>query len=232
MTEAEWLAGTDPTSLLSFAASHMSERQRLLFCVACCRRIWFTLNDDRLRQLVERAEEFADGSITREELQQAYEAPLRPGYRLPVHQEEIAAPLVPGEPAPVPFRAFHFGRHEPPLRVGMGTINFHELPEWARHSFWAALDTGDAEMQGAAARAASTAAEYAADQGRETHAHHKASINGGLRSSARPASTRSTSSAAWTTWSKRRRPNSDNWRSKSTRKSNDWRPRYLHKQPR
>ncbi|HJZ91572.1 MAG TPA: hypothetical protein VKE40_11925 [Gemmataceae bacterium] len=38
MTEAEWLAATDPHSMLEFVRQRASARKLRLFEVACCRR--------------------------------------------------------------------------------------------------------------------------------------------------------------------------------------------------
>jgi hypothetical protein len=63
MNEAEWLACTDPTAVLVFLWGKASERKHRLFDVACCRRIWHLLMDERGRYAVELAEQSADSPI-------------------------------------------------------------------------------------------------------------------------------------------------------------------------
>ena len=54
MTEAEWLACTDPTPLLEFLgeSGRASERKLRLFAVACCLRVWHLLQDERSQRAV------------------------------------------------------------------------------------------------------------------------------------------------------------------------------------
>src|SRR5437763_916591 len=40
MTEAEWLAATDPTHMLAFLRGKASDRKCRLFVVACCTHVW------------------------------------------------------------------------------------------------------------------------------------------------------------------------------------------------
>jgi hypothetical protein len=74
MTERDWLEGTDPAALL---LGHFGGRGRAcarklrLFAVACCRRLWEFLPDERSRRSVEAAERYADGAASAEELHTA-----------------------------------------------------------------------------------------------------------------------------------------------------------------
>ncbi len=68
MTEAEWLAATDPRPMLHSLQDNFSERKLRLFAAACCRRWWHLLAPEWSRRAVETAERFADGLATGDEL--------------------------------------------------------------------------------------------------------------------------------------------------------------------
>jgi hypothetical protein len=77
MTEAEWLACTDPRPMLEYLRGKASERKLRLFACACVRRAWHLLTDAG-RQAVEAAEAYADGRIGVETLQVARRAAYEP----------------------------------------------------------------------------------------------------------------------------------------------------------
>jgi hypothetical protein len=74
LTEAEWLACTDPAPMLEFllASGRASQRKLRLFATASCRLAWALLQDSRLRRAVETSERYADRLAGKEELLAAW----------------------------------------------------------------------------------------------------------------------------------------------------------------
>jgi hypothetical protein len=71
MTEAEWMASTDPAAMLEAVRARASERKLRLFAIACGRRIWHRILAPRVRQAIEVAERFAEGRADPEEFQRS-----------------------------------------------------------------------------------------------------------------------------------------------------------------
>jgi hypothetical protein len=88
MTEADWLACTDPQKMLDSLRGKASERKLRLFACACCRRVWHLLTREQPRDAVATAERYADGLAGPEELRRGWSAvrkalsvaPLRTGW--------------------------------------------------------------------------------------------------------------------------------------------------------
>jgi len=72
MTESEWLAGADPEAMVAFLRGKASDRKVRLFAVACCRRVWGSLEHEEFRDAVQKAESFADGVADRDEMLKAH----------------------------------------------------------------------------------------------------------------------------------------------------------------
>jgi hypothetical protein len=56
MTEVEWLASRDESTMLAWLKDRASLRKLALFACACCRRIWTFITDERYQRAVELAE--------------------------------------------------------------------------------------------------------------------------------------------------------------------------------
>ena len=76
MGESEWVASTEPQPMLEFLRNSggASERRLRLFAVACSRRVWHLLTDERCRNAVVVAESHADGGADDEQLFAAWGA--------------------------------------------------------------------------------------------------------------------------------------------------------------
>lgn len=76
MTEAEWLACTDPSRMLGFLRGRASDRQLRLFVVAGFRLS--PSDSERVRALFDVAARFADGEVGLAELRKSWGAPASP----------------------------------------------------------------------------------------------------------------------------------------------------------
>src|SRR4051812_1486525 len=71
MIEAEWLGCQNPVEMLFQAKSGSARKVRLL-ASAVCRRVWGVMADDRGHEAVQAAEQFADGQISADEMEEAF----------------------------------------------------------------------------------------------------------------------------------------------------------------
>jgi hypothetical protein len=69
MTEAEWMACADPETMLAFLRETASDRKLRLFACACCRRIWPFITDPGSQEVVEITEQWADGFVDQQRIQ-------------------------------------------------------------------------------------------------------------------------------------------------------------------
>lgn len=73
MTRTEWDASTDVATMLDYVDGKVDNRKLTLFSIACLRRIWHLVTDDRSRRLVEATERYADDIGAAHEACEAYE---------------------------------------------------------------------------------------------------------------------------------------------------------------
>lgn len=71
MTEAEWLACTDPIPMLEFLEWVASDRKPRLFGAACCRASWSLMLEPEIRRAVELSEAFVDDAEVWHALEEA-----------------------------------------------------------------------------------------------------------------------------------------------------------------
>jgi hypothetical protein len=78
MTQADWWACGDPQEMLAFLKTSglLTDRKARLFAVACCRRVWHLMRDERSRQAVDVSEGLADDLVHEEAWQPAADAAI------------------------------------------------------------------------------------------------------------------------------------------------------------
>jgi hypothetical protein len=102
MTEAEWLACKDPAKMircLRWKQRAHAGRKCRLFAVACCRRVYHLMTDDRIRHAVDIAERFADGEVDADTKTQATRTVSRVASKARVASAEKPPPPCGGIPA-------------------------------------------------------------------------------------------------------------------------------------
>ena len=83
MREAEWLESKDYHALLTNLRGRVSDRKFRLFACACVWHVWHLLADERSRQAVLVAEQFADQQVSEAELVAARDPPKQPRTKPP-----------------------------------------------------------------------------------------------------------------------------------------------------
>jgi hypothetical protein len=94
MTEAEWQECRDPQVVLAWlggrhvkAPYRWLSRKLQLFNVACCRRMWHLITDERSRKAVEFMEQAADTDLIRATYHQGWAAVSRAAFKVVTHLE-------------------------------------------------------------------------------------------------------------------------------------------------
>jgi hypothetical protein len=73
LKETQWWACSDPEDMLTFLDGRACDRKLRLFGVACCRRVWQLLTDERSRRAIEVVLRLADGTASEAEREVAYQ---------------------------------------------------------------------------------------------------------------------------------------------------------------
>ena len=69
ITEAEWMASSDPEPMVRLLWAEGSKRKLRLFAVACCQRILPSVGDACFRAALTAAEDFADGLVSMDQVE-------------------------------------------------------------------------------------------------------------------------------------------------------------------
>ena len=143
MTEAEWLAGTDPDAMYTLIRKQATGRKLRLYKVACARLVWDRLTGV-MREAVEAAERCADGVPRDDELrhhcERLYGMPVATGHPGQLSAEFAVYYLALKTTGSVDgLRHLHFGAGGPWVLALVGP----HLPGLLREVFAAFRPTGD-----------------------------------------------------------------------------------------
>jgi hypothetical protein len=72
LTEKGWLSRAKPSGMLQFLDKRASDRKLRLLCCAVCRRVMHLFPDERVQCLIAATEQYADGKLSRDELDRLY----------------------------------------------------------------------------------------------------------------------------------------------------------------
>jgi hypothetical protein len=71
MTEEEWLTSEDPETMLAYLGKKATDRKLRLFSLACCRRVWNFVKDERLKTALDTLERYADKAASEKQRTEA-----------------------------------------------------------------------------------------------------------------------------------------------------------------
>ncbi len=134
MTEHEWMTCAEPETMLYFLRGKFSDRKSRLFAIACCRRIYDLLEDERSRRAVETSANYIEGLASRMELRKSHadaEAVIEEFWSkiLDNHEKLLNSPAeeAAASTAAEPLRTYQVASEASAARVWAGSRDFEEM---------------------------------------------------------------------------------------------------------